>query len=105
MSGIGPKAAKFTRLQMLFRVPGKWTFELSPTEATVGPIPCTVLTGLTGALTCLHVHMRVHLFRRKPNFFSCAASVSARGCPPRCFSRQEGPAKLEALGIIEGVRS
>jgi hypothetical protein len=84
--------------QMFSGVPGKRAsdFALMSTrldsKATAGPIPCAVSTGLTGVLTCLHVHIRVHLFTRKPNFFSCAASVPARGCPPHGFLREEGPA-------------
>jgi hypothetical protein len=92
------KSGKAQKEQMFSGVPGKRAsaFALMSTrldsKATAGPIPCAVSTVLTGVLTCLHVHIRVHLFTRKPNFFSCAASVPARGCPPHGFFRQGGPA-------------
>src|SRR6266516_429455 len=51
MSGIGSKAARLTRSQNAFS--GAWKVDLRtlPTEATVGPIHCAVLTVLPGALT------------------------------------------------------
>jgi len=48
--------------------------------------------------------MRVPLFTRKPNFFSCAASVPARGCPPQGFCPQEGPAATFARLLAKLIK-
>jgi hypothetical protein len=38
--------------------------------------------------------MRVHVFTRLSNFFSCATGDRLRGCPPHGSYEQEGPASI-----------
>jgi hypothetical protein len=45
--------------------------------------------------------MRVHVFIRKPNSFICPAGALSRGCPPRGFFCQEGPASPSVSGVKE----